>query len=106
MNSENSRFKVEPHHFNKEILIPSSKSHANRALIMAALKGKSFKIDHLPESSDVKNLISAFKKIGLKIVTRGESTIVENSFLCVKKKLRGRLLNFKRVMVERPIVFC
>lgn len=48
------------------IEIPASKSYANRALIVAAISPHSPKIFNLPDSTDVINLISALKQIGLK----------------------------------------
>ncbi len=80
MNSENSHYKVIESHFNKEMILPTSKSHANRALILGALKGNNFRIDHLPESSDVQNLLSCLSSIGLRIKKINDSVIFQNSF--------------------------
>jgi len=80
MNLENSLYKVNPGPFQREITVPTSKSYANRALILGAILGNQFKILNLPESSDVENLISAFQTIGLKLVLENQSITFLNSF--------------------------
>ena len=49
------------------IHVPPSKSYANRALVLGALKKSVVTIFNLPEASDVTFLVEAFKKIGLEI---------------------------------------
>lgn len=60
--------------------IPPSKSYANRALILAALKNGSVELRNIPEATDVSNLIQALKKIGLQIRESDGNLFVENSF--------------------------
>ncbi len=62
------------------IHIPPSKSYANRALILAALKPEKFVIHNLPEASDVTFLVKAFKKIGLNLSLENGIVTVLNSF--------------------------
>ena len=62
------------------VVIPGSKSVTNRALILGALKGQSFKVSELPDSTDVLFLIDAFKKIGLKLIHNNNSVQFLNSF--------------------------
>ena len=58
----------------------TSKSHANRALVLGALKGKGICLNEVPQSTDVINLLNAFKKIGLKIIQKDRSITFLNSF--------------------------
>lgn len=89
MNSRNSLYKVQPKStFQKSLSLPTSKSHANRALIIAALRGGNFKVHNLPDSTDVTNLISCLKTIGLEIVQEGSTLTFKNSFpLCESKTI-------------------
>ncbi len=93
MNSENSPFKVHPlKSFDKEIVLPTSKSHSNRALILGAVRGGGFKVHNLSTSTDVLNLIAAFKKIGLKFKQNGSSIIFENTFPECEKDSVGDII--------------
>ena len=81
MNLKNSPFKIHPLlTFDKEVTIPSSKSHSNRALILGAVNGDNFKVHNVSDSSDVTNLLIAFKEIGLSIHREGSSVTFLNSF--------------------------
>lgn len=80
MNSENLLYKVQPKPFDKEIILPTSKSHANRALIIGAIRGNGFKINQIPESSDVTTLLSCLKAVGLAITQTDDSVVFHNSF--------------------------
>lgn len=82
MNSESSPYKKLSgrDEFNKSLSIPTSKSHANRALIIGALRGNGFQVKNLPESTDVMNLLSAFRHIGLQISQVANDVIFHNSF--------------------------
>ncbi len=62
------------------INLPSSKSYANRALILAALKPGSQTIHNLSSADDVLFLISALKKIGLQVEQEGGKVTILNSF--------------------------
>lgn len=70
--------RIEPSHFKSNVILPGSKSHANRFLILAARQGSGAVIRSLPQSEDVQNLLQALKKIGLKI--EGSETV------CFKNK--------------------
>lgn len=92
MNLKNSPYKVEKiNSFRKKIEIPSSKSYANRALILGALMGNQFKITNVPNSTDVQNLITCLQQIGLRIVKNKNEIVFENSFpaceLTTKEKI-------------------
>lgn len=63
-----------------EVNLPSSKSYANRVLILAAILPKSPAIHHLPKASDVTNLMSCLKVIGLKIENENNVLKFTNSF--------------------------
>jgi 3-phosphoshikimate 1-carboxyvinyltransferase len=96
MSSENSlsnSTKVEATHFNKEIVLPTSKSHANRALIIGAIKGNNFRIDHVPNSTDVLSMIESLKTIGLKIKIQSDSLIFLNSFPSCESETSGDIID-------------
>ena len=80
MQLKNSLFNVEPQGFSKDIKVPSSKSYANRAIILASLSKESVEIFNLPLSHDVTNLISCLRLIGLKIIDIEDGIRIENSF--------------------------
>lgn len=67
---------IKPGMINFKINIPTSKSIANRLLILAAQSEDSIQIKNLPDSDDVMNMLNCFKQIGLE-VTEGK---VSNSF--------------------------
>jgi 3-phosphoshikimate 1-carboxyvinyltransferase len=96
MNSASLPFKIAAAtKFDKEIIVPGSKSHANRALILAAIRGDYFKIHNIPESTDVTHMIVAFKKIGLKIKTAGSTLTFENSFPDCEKDSSGEVIKLE-----------
>jgi 3-phosphoshikimate 1-carboxyvinyltransferase len=66
--------------FSTKVILPTSKSYANRFLILAALNPRPVEIDDLPLSSDVLTLIKLLKKIGLKIETFSGGVRILNSF--------------------------
>ena len=66
--------------FSKSLKIPTSKSYANRLLILGAIFPEKVTLDHLPEATDVTNLISSLKKIGLNITENPGSLSILNSF--------------------------
>lgn len=80
MNLENSLYKVDPGPLNAKIELPTSKSHANRALIIGAVRGGGFKINFLPDSTDVCSMLICLEKAGLKISRSGSSVVFHNSF--------------------------
>ncbi len=81
MNLKNSPFKIQPLlNFDKEITVSSSKSHSNRALILGATSGANFKVYNVSDSTDVVNLLNAFKKIGLSFEIDGTTVNFLNSF--------------------------
>ncbi len=80
MNLKNSLYKVEPGSFHAVIELPTSKSYANRALIIGAIRGGGFKINHLPDSTDVLTMLDCLEKAGLKIRRTDSSVVFTNSF--------------------------
>ncbi|HAZ13095.1 MAG: hypothetical protein A2X86_09895 [Bdellovibrionales bacterium GWA2_49_15] len=58
---------VTPSPFSKTLQVPTSKSYANRLLVLAALEPKGTVIENLPESTDVVSMLDAFKHIGIKV---------------------------------------
>ncbi|WP_372653417.1 3-phosphoshikimate 1-carboxyvinyltransferase [Halobacteriovorax sp.] len=73
-------FTVTPEEFNKNVVVPSSKSYANRVIILASLCKESVEIINLPLSHDVTNLIAALRVVGLKILDIENGIQVVNSF--------------------------
>lgn len=64
----------------RKVSVPSSKSYANRALIMASLLKHSPVLHSLPEASDVTILIDGLKTIGLDVEVSGQSARFKNYF--------------------------
>ena len=94
MNLKNLPFKVQPLlSFDKTITIPASKSHSNRALILGAIRGENFKVHNISDSSDVTNLLNAFKKIGLNLVQSDSSVTFLNSFPDCEKHSEGDVID-------------
>ncbi len=74
-----STLKINKGHLPEIVNVPPSKSYANRALILAAVKKSSVQIKRLPQATDVTHLVSALKEIGLQI--EGEDSLtIKNSF--------------------------
>lgn len=63
-----------------EIELPGSKSHANRYIILAARRGSGIKINKIPKSEDVTNLLSALKVAGLDFTLNDNQLTVRNTF--------------------------
>lgn len=59
---------------------PTSKSYANRALILGALKKDKIILSDLPEAQDVLDMMTLLSSIGLKLQVDGTSVNIENSF--------------------------
>lgn len=93
MSLEASTFKVVARSFDKEIVVPTSKSYANRILILAALNTQDVCIDHLPLSTDVLNMLKVFERIGLKVEREGVSTWIKSSFpACESSKKEEKII--------------
>ncbi len=73
-------FKIKKGHLKKEVWVPSSKSYANRALIMASLLKKPIVLRNLPKASDVTILLDCLQEMGLEYEMRGSDLIFLNSF--------------------------
>lgn len=73
-------YTVTPKEFSKNVVVPSSKSYANRAIILASLCKESVEIINLPLSHDVTNLIAALRVVGLKILDIENGIQILNSF--------------------------
>ncbi len=80
MSLEPSPFKVGAYPLNKKMEVPSSKSYANRLLILAAINKSDITIENIPLSSDVRTMITCLKKIGLDIEVAPRSVTVKGSF--------------------------
>ncbi len=75
-----STFKVDNISFNKKINVPSSKSYANRLLVLAAIKKEDVTVRNIPLSSDVKTMVSCLEKIGLTVNILDNEIQVKGSF--------------------------
>ena len=74
------KLSINPGQLPSVIHVPPSKSYANRALILAALKPGEVTLTNLPEASDVTFLIEALKKIGLELSLDKGTVHVSNNF--------------------------
>ncbi|WP_419168034.1 3-dehydroquinate synthase family protein [Halobacteriovorax sp.] len=66
--------------FIKKIRVPSSKSFANRALVLAAIYPQDIELLDLPESTDVIHMLNCLGHIGLQINKEGRSVTIKGSF--------------------------
>lgn len=66
--------------FDITLKVPTSKSYANRLLILAAIKKESVRLNYMSRSTDVLTMIKCLKAIGLDISEHGDSIIIKNSF--------------------------
>jgi 3-phosphoshikimate 1-carboxyvinyltransferase len=76
----NSTIEVSSGDFTKSLKIPTSKSYANRLLILASIFPGEITIEALPKGTDVLNLINCLKKIGLEITEGQNNLTILNSF--------------------------
>jgi 3-phosphoshikimate 1-carboxyvinyltransferase len=95
MNLENSLFNVSPKSFTKNIIVPTSKSYANRALILGAVRGSGFTISNISESSDVVNLLFALSQIGIKYEKVNNQIKFNNSFPECESLTIGNTIDLK-----------
>lgn len=68
--------KISPGKLTSIVHVPSSKSYANRALIIGSLQKHSVTLKHLPTATDVTILIDCLKQIGLDV----NDGVISNSF--------------------------
>ncbi|MAZ49004.1 MAG: hypothetical protein CME65_10590 [Halobacteriovoraceae bacterium] len=78
-----------------QIEAPTSKSYANRALILAALTSEEVEIHQLPDSLDVEDMIDNLKKIGLKILREKRNITILNSFPACETETMGEYLDLE-----------
>jgi 3-phosphoshikimate 1-carboxyvinyltransferase len=76
-----------------KVIIPPSKSYANRSLILAAISEHSPIITNLPKASDVTNLLSSLREIGLNIIENEKGISFKNSFPACEME------NVKEIMI-------
>ncbi len=67
-------------YFKKKVQVPSSKSIATRALILASRIKEPITIRNISDSTDVVNLLQCLEEIGLEFIKKGEDLLVLNSF--------------------------
>lgn len=80
MTSNQSFFEVTNAPFVKTIQVPTSKSYANRILILSAISDQKIKIKNIPKSTDVLTLINCLTEIGLEIKRETDSLLISNCF--------------------------
>ncbi len=66
--------------FDKKITVPTSKSVATRALILASRISRPIWLKNLPDSTDVINLKNALELVGIEFKKKGNDICVLNSF--------------------------
>jgi len=74
------KLKIAKGNIQNKIIVPTSKSWANRYLIIAAIQKGESVIENISPSTDVKNLLSAFSQIGLKVELDKQTVKIKNSF--------------------------
>ncbi len=80
-NSKHSdSIKIQPGLNSLSVTVPTSKSHANRMLILAAINKAPTKIYNLPRGTDVIKMISCLKEIGLEVIEAEDCVEIRNSF--------------------------
>lgn len=80
---------IRPGLFPQTVYLPTSKSYANRALILGAVKKSQTTFQRLPKASDVTNLLSALEKVGLQFKIEGENITFLNSFPACENRHQG-----------------
>ncbi len=93
MSSSNSTYSVTPRTYPESLKVPTSKSYANRLLVLAALSPDEVTVSNLSASTDVLSMIDALKRIGLKIegsIESGEVKIT-NSFPACEENIETPL---------------
>ena len=71
---------VAPTPFNKTIKVPTSKSYANRLLILSSLYPEEFFLRDVNSCEDVAYLVQALKKIGIEIEHDGHNLRIKGCF--------------------------
>lgn len=66
--------------FIKKIRVPSSKSFANRVLVLAAIYPQDIQLMDLPESTDVVHMLNCLGHIGLEIKKVDQNVTIKGSF--------------------------
>lgn len=74
-----------------QVTVPSSKSMANRALILAALSKGKFKLIGDFEAEDIQLMIGALQYLGIKIARRKDCLVIDNDLRWREKNNRLRL---------------
>ena len=95
MSSENLVYKITTGALNQKALdkdlIPASKSYCNRALILAALKGR-MGVKPLAKSSDTEHLIKALKDVGINLKIKDNGIYFLDSFFEAETKNKKQKL--------------
>lgn len=78
--SEISAYNVLPSALDKKIEVPTSKSFANRALILGAISLETVSLKNIPQSTDVTYLLEALKRVGVDCIEKGDETIIAGSY--------------------------
>lgn len=72
-----------------DVIVPSSKSLANRALVLSALSEGNFQLKGDFEAEDIQILIEALKEIGVHIETIGSEETIENNGIHQEGQTKG-----------------
>lgn len=71
--------------YNVTLDVVTSKSRANRMLFLAAIDEREIKLEGVPDSSDVGDMLRCLKAIGLDIEQNKDTVIIKNSFPACEK---------------------
>lgn len=92
-----------PHHLRATILLPSSKSICNRALIIAALSGKQTKLHNLSDCDDTRVLVRALQSEEEEIDIMAAGTAMRFSTAFFSTAPGTRIVTGTERMRQRPI---
>jgi 3-phosphoshikimate 1-carboxyvinyltransferase len=84
--------KVPKRKIHGELSIPTSKSYANRLLILASLFKDPVRLINLPSSTDVLNLIKCLQKIGIEFSGELNDLTIKNSFPACEKMIIDKVV--------------
>lgn len=97
MKFNHSVYRVEKFTCPKQVVVPTSKSYANRLLVLAAITSEPFVLEGVTPSTDVTHMIMCLRKIGLKISVSNDfsKVVVENSFPQCEQETSGGIIELE-----------
>ncbi len=87
-----SPYNVNPGEGRGEVTAPSSKSYANRLLILAARSPQDIFLRNIPPSSDVTAMTGILRQLGVIIEEQGDGLLIKGSFPACEKEAPGEII--------------